>query len=103
MLLPASEAGVFGRKLRCEPQPQKNTLGYWTEKSDTAEWHLELPAGKYEVEVHQGCGNGSGGAEVELVFEGINETGGAGPRLKFTVADTGHFRSSNPASSAPSK
>jgi Cytochrome P460 len=96
LVLPASEAYVFGQKLRYEPQPQKNTLGYWTVKEDTAQWQVDLPAGRYEVEVLQGCGKGSGGAEVALVFSGLNETAGQDVRINFTVEDTGHFQNFKP-------
>jgi hypothetical protein len=52
---------------------------------DWAEWEFDVPAaGQYEVEVQQGCGRGSGGAEVAVEV--------AGQTLKFTVQDTGHFQ-----------
>ena len=38
----------------------------------------------YEVEIQQGCGKGSGGAEVAVEID--DQT------LKFTVQDTGHFQ-----------
>jgi hypothetical protein len=74
--------------LRYEPRPEKNTLGYWTKKEDTAEWTLAPKEGTYEVEVLQGCGTGSGGAQVEVrIGDQI---------LKFTVEDTGHFQNFKP-------
>lgn len=82
--LHARDAKVHGEKLRYEPQPHKNTLGFWTRAEDWASWDFEVAkAGSYEVEVLQGCGN-AGGAEVDV------EVGGA--TLHFTVVATGHFQ-----------
>jgi arylsulfatase A-like enzyme len=81
----AKDARVHGEKLRCEPQSYKNTLGFWTNPADWADWEFSVPeAGRYEVEVTQGCGKGSGGAEVRVEI--------GGQALKFTVQDTGHFQ-----------
>ena len=83
--LHAKDAKVHGSRLRYEPQPNKNVLGYWTDPSDWAQWQFQVPAaGRYEVEIQQGCGNGSGGAEVHLVV--------ADQTLPFTVVETGHFQ-----------
>ena len=41
-------------------------------------------AGVYEIEIQQGCGKGSGGAEVAVEI--------GGQTLKFTVQETGHFQ-----------
>jgi hypothetical protein len=65
--------------------PHKNTLGFWVTKDDWAEFEftVEKP-GTFTVEVLQGCGKGSGGAEVELA---------AGEqKLTFSVKDTGGFQ-----------
>lgn len=77
---------VSGVQLRVEPLPHKNTLGFWTNKDDfaTFDFTVEKP-GTFTVEVLQGCGKGSGGAEVELAVG--NES------LTFTVKDTGGFQS----------
>jgi arylsulfatase A len=83
--LPAIAAAVHGAKLRYESEPYKNTLGFWVNKDDWAEWSVPVPAaGNYEVDILQGCGNGSGGAEVEFT---VGEQ-------KFTVkvVETGHFQ-----------
>ena len=85
IVLPARAATVHGSKLRYEPQPFKNTLGFWTQVEDWAEWTFEVPsAGKYEVDFLQGCGDRSGGAEVEFAVG----------TQKFTVKviETGHFQ-----------
>ena len=90
--LPARTALVKGVMLRFEPLPHKNTLGFWTNKDDyaTFDFTAEKP-GTYSVEVLQGCGKGSGGAEVELV---LGEPGASvpGSSLTFTVKDTGGFQ-----------
>ena len=76
-------AQVTGKMLRFEPLPHKQTLGYWVVKEDAAWWEftLEKP-GEYQVEILQGCGNGSGGSELEIsvgdqkVIHKVFETGG---------------------------
>jgi arylsulfatase A len=81
----AKEARVHGQMLRYEQQPNKNVLGYWTHVDDWADWQFEISsAGQYEVEIQQGCGPGSGGAEVAIEV--------AGQTLAFTVLETGHFQ-----------
>ena len=83
--LHAKGATVHGQSLRYEPEPHKNVLGYWTNVADWAEWEFEVTApGIYEVEIQQGCGNGSGGAEVAVEI--------GDQALTFTVAETGHFQ-----------
>ena len=83
--LHASDARIHGQTLRYEPQPNKNVLGYWTNPDDWADWEFDVATpGAYEVEIQQGCGAGSGGAEVAVEIDGQT--------LKFTVQDTGHFQ-----------
>jgi len=87
--LHAKDARVHGEKLRYEPEPHKNVLGYWTKQTDWAEWEFDVPkSGRYEVEIQQGCGSGSGGAEVAVEVRGENDDA----TLTFTVQDTGHFQ-----------
>jgi len=84
-ILHAKDAQVHGEKLRYEPEPHKDTLGYWVEPDDWAEWTFTAPAaGEYAVEILQGCGAGSGGAEVELRI--------GDQALSFIVEETGHFQ-----------
>ena len=40
--LAAHDAVTHGESLRYEPQPHKNTLGYWTNPKDWAAWHIAL-------------------------------------------------------------
>ena len=69
--LHAKDARIHGQTLRYEPQPNKNVLGYWTNADDWADWEFDLAtAGVYEVEIQQGCGKGSGGAEVAVEIDG---------------------------------
>jgi arylsulfatase A-like enzyme len=83
--LHAKDAIVHSRTMRYEPESHKNVLGYWTDPDDWAEWTFTPPAaGRYEIEVQQGCGRGSGGARVDV------EVGGG--TFPFTVVDTGHFQ-----------
>ena len=85
VLLHARDAAVHGQNLRYEPQPHKNTLGFWTRAEDWASWEFELPApGRYRLEALQGCGPKSGGAEVEFA------TGDQ--RVTMIVEETGHFQ-----------
>lgn len=81
----ARDATVAGEKLCYEPQPEKDTLGYWVNTADRAWWDFRLDEpGRYRVTVLQGCGAGQGGSTVEL------NTGGSA--LEFTVEETGHFQ-----------
>jgi hypothetical protein len=85
VFLRACQAEVHGKNLRYEPQPHKNTVGYWSVTEDYADWHCEVPAdGMYEVDILQGCGSGHGGSSVEVRVQ--NQP------LPLTVVETGHFQ-----------
>lgn len=76
---------VHGEMLRFEPQPHKNTVGYWVNEKDWAEWQCEpTKAGRYQVELRYGCGNGQGGSDIHI---SIGEQ-----KLPFQVAATGGFQ-----------
>ena len=82
---PEDLSAVGGPRLRFEPAPHKNTLGYWTVAEDSAHWQFQVPRdGRYEVSVLQGCGTGQGGSQVAVTV--------AGQELTFEVEDTGHFQ-----------
>jgi len=83
--LPARRADVHGIMLRYEPLPHKNTVGYWVRPDDWVSWefHLRSP-GEYDVEILQGCGNGSGGSTIELRI--------GDKALTTTVQETGGFQ-----------
>jgi len=87
--LHARSADVHGVMLRFEPMPHKDTLGYWVRADDWAEFDftVEQP-GTYQLRVWQGCGNGSGGSEVD--FECGDQT------LKMVVEETGGFQEFRP-------
>lgn len=83
--LRAQDATTSGSKLRFEPQPHKNTVGYWTQVKDTAGWNCSVPtAQEFDIEILQGCGRGQGGSDVVLKV--------AEQELSFRVLDTGHFQ-----------
>ena len=85
VILHARDAKVHGKKLRYENPPNKDTLGFWVDKSDWAEWNFDVPhAGTFDVEVLQACGKGSGGAEIEIAV--TTQT------LTMKVEETGHFQ-----------
>lgn len=85
VVLPAHEVTIHGRQVRYEPPAHKNTIGYWTRREDWVSWDFTVTKpGRYAVEVLQGCGKGSGGAEVEISV--------GAETLIFTVEDTGHFQ-----------
>ena len=85
ILLHARDAKVHGSKLRYENPPHKDTLGFWVQKDDWAEWIFSAPgSGAFEIEILQACGKGSGGAEVEIA---IKEQ-----KLTTKVVETGSFQ-----------
>jgi len=85
VILPARTAEVHGVMLRFEPLPHKNTLGYWVRADDWASWEFQLSKpGSFRLEILQGCGNGSGGSEVDFLV--------AGQPFPVTVQETGGFQ-----------
>jgi hypothetical protein len=90
--LPAHFAHTFGEKIRYEPQPHKNTVGFWTGKEDAAAWALKVEKpGRFSVAILQGCGKGQGGSEAVMLFLG-SEDKPAAQSLSYTVVETGHFQ-----------
>jgi hypothetical protein len=83
-------ATTRGEKLRFEPQPHKNTVGYWTIASDSATWKFEAAsAGSYSVGLLQGCGAGQGGSQARVE---ISSGGQVIASKDFETVDTGHFQ-----------
>lgn len=82
--LAAHDAQPHGRLLRYEPQPHKNTVGYWADEKDWVGWRFKAKAGRYRVLLLQGCGKGQGGSSIQVSV--------GGQKLDFTVEDTGHFQ-----------
>ncbi len=99
IVLHARDVTIHGETVRYEPEPHKNTIGYWSDVADWVSWDFDVSApGTYAVEVLQGCGEGSGGSEVEIIAaivapdEGAPGSSEPEQRLTFTVQDTGHFQ-----------
>lgn len=85
ILLHARDVTIHGTTVRYEAQPHKNTIGFWTRQDDWVSWTFAVAKpGTFAVEILQGCGKDSGGAEVALA---IGEQA-----VTFTVEDTGHFQ-----------
>jgi hypothetical protein len=86
LTLHARDARVSGTKLRYEPKPEKNTLGYWTNPRDSAAWKFEVrEPGTFDIEVLQGCGAGQGGSTMQILCLGNKP-------VEFEVEETGHFQ-----------
>ncbi|MBI3849021.1 MAG: hypothetical protein HY298_01840 [Verrucomicrobia bacterium] len=80
----AKDATTHGTTIRYEPQPHKNTIGYWTKKEDWVSWDFKLHTlGKFTLELTQACGKGSGGSDYTVTIG--NRT------LTDRVPDTGAF------------
>src|SRR5580765_152590 len=85
ILLHARDVTIHGKTVRYEPQPNKNTVGYWTRKEDWVSWDFVVDRpGNFDVIALQGCGKGSGGADVDFMIDDA--------MLKMTVQDTGGFQ-----------
>lgn len=83
--LPAHFANVYGELLRYEPQPHKNTIGYWANEEDSCDWRFYIDEpGTFEVRIWQGCGKNQGGSQVVAIV-GEEE-------IPFQVIETGHFQ-----------
>lgn len=85
IILAAKNAITHSEKMRYEPNPKKNCLGFWTNPDDWAAWTFAVKTpGTYNVEVTQGCGGGNGGSDVEVSH--------GEQTLTFIVEDTGGFQ-----------
>lgn len=94
LYLPAHLATTRGEKVRYEPQPYKNTLGFWTGKQDEVEWEFRIDRpGSFNIALLQGCGSGQGGSQgvLEIIPTSVDETVAANA-LEFEVLETGHFQ-----------
>ena len=86
LLLHSRYSIVHGEMLRFEPQPHKNTVGYWVNEKDWAEWRCSpAKVGTYEVILRYGCGNGQGGSEIAIQL--------GDQQIGFNVEATGGFQS----------
>lgn len=82
IVLLATNAVTHGTQIRYEPQPHKNTIGYWTKAEDWVSWgFLVKKPGTFAVQLTQSCGKGSGGSEVafrlheQTIIDVVPETG----------------------------
>ena len=81
--LHARDAIVHGTQALYEDASYKNVIGFWTKPEDWASWDFDVAkAGRYEVEIQQGCNGGGSEIAVEI----------AGQTLTFIVENTGHFQ-----------
>lgn len=89
VLLHSKDVTIHGKTVRYEPQPNKNTIGFWTKAEDWVSWTFTVSKpGTFTIEVLQGCGKGSGGSEVEVSI--------GDQKVTFIVEDTGHFQNFKP-------
>jgi lysophospholipase L1-like esterase len=85
IVLDARHAVPHSEKLQFEPLIHKNTIGYWVNPQDWAEWRfLPETSGEYDVWVFQGCGGGQGGSNVQVSV--------GDQKMEFLVEETGHFQ-----------
>jgi hypothetical protein len=82
IVLLATNAVVHGKTIRYEPQPHKNTIGYWTKREDWVSWDFRVSQpGTFNVTLTQSCGAKSGGSEVlfaiddQVIRDIVPETG----------------------------
>ena len=96
VLLHAGDATVRGTMLRWEPAEKKRTLGYWTQRTDAAEWDFSVSRpGAFALEVLQGCAPGQGGSVMDVWVD----RGAVDEQLvTFTVEETGGFQDFRPRS-----
>lgn len=88
--LSAHQARTSGSLLRYEPQPHKNTVGYWANAKDVAAWDFEVDRpGQFAVAILQGCGAGQGGSDAKISVQQENSEVAS---LPFQVEETGHFQ-----------
>lgn len=93
ILLHAKDITANGKLLQWEPKEVKRTLGYWANADDYAYWDFRVAtAGKYSVQILQGCGPGHGGSIANFDFYTHNSPGVRTSRIPHTVQDTGHWQ-----------
>jgi hypothetical protein len=91
IVLHSRDGMPHGKMLRFEPQPHKNTIGYWIHESDWVEWKLHPSETKeFQVVLRYGCGANQGGSEISLSFsqDGSDER----TVIPYTVEATGGFQ-----------
>ena len=92
IFLPAHMATTAGEKVRYEPQPHKNTVGYWVGAKDTATWNFQIESpGSFNVSILQGCGKGQGGSSARIEIAALQNPESTAA-IDFEVKETGHFQ-----------
>jgi len=85
VFLHARDVVVHGTTVRYEPQPYKNTVGFWTKLDDWVSWDFVVQEpGAFAVDLLQGCADGSGGSEVTVSVDD--------QKLTMRVQETGGFQ-----------
>jgi arylsulfatase A len=85
IMLAAKTADIHGVMVRYEPLPHKNTIGFWVREDDWVSWDFQLKSpGEFQMEIVQGCGQGSGGSEVDFTV--------ADQTVRIKVQETGGFQ-----------
>jgi alpha-L-fucosidase len=60
--LRAGDADLHGHTLRYDPQPGRQSIGYWTDLHDWVSWDFLLKKpGRFQVAIHYGCAPEEGG------------------------------------------
>ena len=93
LFLPAHMASTVGDKIRYEPQPHKNTVGYWAGMQNSASWTLNVAKpGRFNVAILQGCGAGNGGSTAEIALTPAGAADKPTAQIAFEILETGHFQ-----------
>jgi hypothetical protein len=89
LTLRCSDGRTSGEKLRFEPQPHKNTIGYWTVASDSVAWPIVISQpGSFNVGMLQGANN-KGGGRARISLQAGGEVVDS---FECDVQVTGHFQ-----------
>ena len=63
----AKDVTLHGNTVRYEPEPHKNTVGYWTDARDWVSWTFQINRpGAFSLELDQASGQGSGSSEYAV-------------------------------------
>ena len=89
LTLRCSQGRTTGEKLRFEPQPHKNTIGYWAVAEDSVSWPVKIAKpGRFNVALLQGASSKGGGVARISVLAGEKVV----DSIEHQVEVTGHFQ-----------
>lgn len=89
LTLPCGMGLTTGEKLRFEPQPHKNTIGYWTKAADSVSWKIKVDQpGAFNVGALQGAAQNGGGLARISLLRGDTVV----DSREFPARVTGHFQ-----------